>query len=141
MVREVEATLKQKLITTTQNMSLNEDIQNCEYVTKLETSKLNNNARHACSCDIGWQKRAGGTIYDFISGHGYMIGCKTGKIVGWGVMKKKCKTCEVMKRKYDDVHPYECSVNYEGSSGAMESKLAVESIHKTWNSSSSMVSI
>ena len=46
-----------------------------------------------------------------------------------------------MKRKYDDTHSHECSVNYEGSSGAMESKLAVELIHKTWNNSSSKVSM
>ena len=70
-----------------------------------------------------------------------MIVVKTGKIVRWSVMKKECKTCEVMKREYDDVIPYECFANYEGSSGAMDSKLVVELIRKTWKNSSSMASI
>ena len=56
-------------------------------------------------------------------------------------MKKKYKICHVMTKKYDDIHPHGCLINYEGSSGAMESKLVVKLIHEAWKKSSSMVSI
>ena len=41
----------------------------------------------AVSYDMGWQKRAGGRVYDSLSGHGYFIGCRTGKVVAMGVKK------------------------------------------------------
>ena len=37
--------------------------------------------------DMGWQKRAGGRVYDSLSGHGFLIGQKTGKVISFGVLK------------------------------------------------------
>ena len=45
----------------------------------------------AISYDLGWQKRSTGRVYDSISGHGYLIGCRTGKIIGMQVRQIKCK--------------------------------------------------
>ena len=42
------------------------------------------------SYDMGWNKRSTGKIYDSLSGHGFMIGCRTGKVITYGVSKKKC---------------------------------------------------
>ena len=40
------------------------------------------------SYDMGWNKRGGGRVYDSLSGHGFLIGCKTGQIISFGVLKK-----------------------------------------------------
>ena len=54
-------------------------------LNKIET--LNLPVPIAVSYDMGWQKRAGGRVYDSLSGHGYFIGCRTGKVVAMGVKK------------------------------------------------------
>jgi len=38
--------------------------------------------------DMEWQKRATGQLYDSLSGHGFVIGCRTTNVVGYGVTKK-----------------------------------------------------
>ena len=38
---------------------------------------------------MGWNSRGGIKTYSSISGHGFMIGAKTGKVIKWGLMKKK----------------------------------------------------
>ena len=48
--------------------------------------------------DMGWQKRAGGRVYDFLSGHGFLIGQKTGKVISFGVLKKMQ---QMSSHKYD----------------------------------------
>ena len=37
--------------------------------------------------DMGWQKRSTGRLYDSMSGHGYLIGCRTKNILGFGLKK------------------------------------------------------
>ena len=46
-----------------------------------------------------------------------------------------------MLKKYDDIIPHGCNVNYEGSSGEMESRLAVNLIIESWRWSRCKVSI
>ena len=48
----------------------------------------------AISYDMGWNKRSTGRVYDSLSGHGFIIGCLTGKVIGYGVRKKKCSVCK-----------------------------------------------
>ena len=38
----------------------------------------------AASFDMGCQKCAVGKVFDSLSGHGYMVGCETGKVVDMG---------------------------------------------------------
>ena len=52
--------------------------------------------RLTCSYDMGWSKRAEGRIFDSASGHSYFVGVQSGKIVGWGVKKKKCSQCKII---------------------------------------------
>ncbi|XP_053377685.1 uncharacterized protein LOC123543061 [Mercenaria mercenaria] len=51
------------------------------------------------SVDGGWQKRGCGRAYDSLSGHCTMIGCKTGKVVGYAVRSKGCRICEASEVK------------------------------------------
>ena len=82
MIKEVKATMEQNLITATANISLSNGIQNCENAINLKLLNLLNNVKLTCSYDMAWQKRAGGRIYDSLSGHGFIIGVIIRKIVG-----------------------------------------------------------
>ena len=42
----------------------------------------------AISYDMGWQERPGGRVYDSISGHGFLVGCCSQKVVYFGILKK-----------------------------------------------------
>ena len=43
----------------------------------------------AVSYDMGWQKRGTGNRYDSLSGHSFLIGCRTKKIIGIAMIKKE----------------------------------------------------
>ena len=81
------------------------------------------------SFDMGWQKRSTGRLYDSISGHGYLIGCRTNNMIAMGVKKKKCSICnKVNKADNVPVKAHKCAINWTGASGAMESSLALDLI-------------
>ena len=40
------------------------------------------------SYDMGWSKRSTGRVYDSLSGHGFLVGCHTGKIIHMRVLCK-----------------------------------------------------
>ena len=83
------------------------------------------------SYDMGWQKRSTGRIYDSLSGHGYMIGCLSGKVVSFGVRSKKCVKCTRATNKNMVVKPHFCTINHHGSSGSMEAALALGLVNAT----------
>jgi hypothetical protein len=89
MMREIQATIKTKHSKQEANDTTLQDIKSCDNSIKLEDLELKNKVELTCSYDMGWSKRAGGRIYDSASGHGYLVGVKLGKIVAWGVKKKK----------------------------------------------------
>ena len=98
----------------------------------------------AVSYDMGWNKRSTGRIYDSLSGHGFIIGCRTGKVIGYGVSKKKCAKCRFINKnnlQENEAHLAICNVNSTGSSGAMESQVALELTIKVFNESNGRVYI
>ena len=84
---------------------------------------------------MGWNKQSTGKVYDSLSGHGFVIGCLTRKVIGYGVRKKKCSICNKLNNNNTaatEAHLQVCNVNSFGSSGAMESELALvltEEVH------------
>ena len=94
------------------------------------------------SYDMGWNKRSTGRVYDSLSGHGFIIGCMTGKVIGFGVSKKKCSVCRhVNKHNYEQTqaHLAVCNINSTGSSGAMESQVALDLTIKVFEESNGHV--
>ena len=81
---------------------------------------------------MGWQKRAGGRVYDSLSGHGFFIGQKTGKCISYGVLKKKCSICQQTNETEEQQKPHRCSINHKGSSGSMEIQLALKIPHNLY---------
>ena len=70
-----------------------------------------------------------------MSGHGFIIGCRTGLIIGLDVRGKKCAKCYQANKKNLPVRDHKCSINYKGSSGAMESKVALSLTEQLFNNS------
>lgn len=59
-----------------------------------------------------------------------MVGAETGKIVGYSVRSKFCKTCDNAKQKGQTPKPHDCRMNWQGSSKAMESDMVIEMVTK-----------
>ena len=74
------------------------------------------------SFDMGWQKRG----HSSISGHAFMIGARTKKILASVVCSKECDKCKRAATNGEKAEPHPCPKNYEGSSKAMESDAALE---------------
>ena len=57
-----------------------------------------------------------------------MIGCLSGKGISFGVLRKQCEKCVRAARSGVDGCPptYVCTKSHEGSSGSMETKLALK---------------
>ena len=72
------------------------------------------------SFDMGWNKRSSGTKYDSISGHSFLLGSQTKKIINHQCLSKVCSKCEIAKLNNVPPIDHECPRNHEGSSKSME---------------------
>ena len=79
------------------------------------------------SYDMGWQRKSSGRSYDSLSGHGFLIGLSTNKIIGMRVYSKVCAICD--SSQDDPKREHECPKNWYGSSGSMECHGALD----LWN--------
>ncbi|XP_048743376.1 uncharacterized protein LOC125656832 isoform X3 [Ostrea edulis] len=105
---------------TCQNAILNEK-NSCEVTDSEE----------AVSFDAGWQTRGSGRNYASLSGHGSMIGVNTGKVLAYSFRSKKCRFCD--RAKEGDVKEHDCRKNWDKSSKAMESDMAIEMLQDMKN--------
>ncbi len=91
------------------------------------------------SYDTGWQKSS--KTYDSLSGHGLMIGSQTKRVVCFQNYSKTCGKCEIHSKRIatnkipadSPVKEHHCPQNHDGSSKGMETKAALECIHKCWS--------
>ena len=72
--------------------------------------------------DMGWNKRSSGHKYDSSSGHGFLVGGRNKKIIGFKVLSKHCNECNALERKNLPNTPHECSKNHVGTSKSMETE-------------------
>ena len=79
-----------------------------------------NEIKLTASYDMGWNKRSSGTTYDSTSGHGFVIGGRTKKIMQHRVLSKCCSKCSIAKRENRTPPKHECPQNHIGSSKSME---------------------
>ena len=75
---------------------------------------------------MGWNKRSSGRVYDSLSGRAFLIGCRSGNVIYFGVCAKKCVKCARATKLGVDPKSHVCSINHVGSSGSMEAKLALQ---------------
>ena len=92
--------------------------------------------------DMGWQKCSSGRRYDSKSGHAFLIGLITNKIIGVVVFCKDCRKCMEAEKKGVPPEPHaNCPRNYNNSSKAMESDGAVKLVLQIHNQYNKMVCI
>ncbi|XP_062617449.1 uncharacterized protein LOC134279113 [Saccostrea cucullata] len=103
--------------------------ETCSDAIAAESRSCQSEEDQAVSFDAGWQTRGSGRNYASLSGHGSMIGVNTGKVLSYAVRCKKCRFCD---RAVDKENPkeHDCRKNWEKSSKAMESDMAVEMLHE-----------
>ena len=66
--------------------------------------------------DMGWQKRSSGNKYDSLSGHAFMVGTESRKIISCIVSSKMCATCLDAEIKDITAKDHHCPKSYSGSS-------------------------
>jgi len=82
---------------------------------------------------MGWQKKSSGKRYDSKSGHGFLIGLATKKIIGAIVFCKSCARCTKAESKGKVAQPHTCPRNYFQSPKSMESDGAVYMVSDVFN--------
>ena len=70
--------------------------------------------------DMGWNKRSSGNKYDSMSGHGFLLGGNTRKIMNYRCMSKACVKCRLAELTKKEPIKHECPKNHCGSSKSME---------------------
>ena len=93
------------------------------------------------SYDMGWQKRSSGNRYDSLSGHAFMIGALSRKIIHCVVTSKMCATCTAAENNDTVAKEHKCPKNYAGSSKAMEADAALQSYIGLFNESEGAVAL
>jgi len=83
------------------------------------------------STDMSWQGRSSGRTYNSLSGHALLVGGKTRLPCCMSIKSKKCNQCTSWHRHHgvdEDVPEHECTLNFEGASGAMEPVAALHMV-------------
>jgi len=74
------------------------------------------------SYDMGWNKRSSGHKYDSMSGHGFVLGGQSKKVLQFRCMSKQCSKCALAAKNKVAPKTHECPKNHEGSSKSMETE-------------------
>ena len=122
LIEEISATLKEK--------------NTNKYSTEFLVTEIKNTLQAipiSCSYDMGWQKRSTGKVFDSLSGQGYLIGCRSKKVLSFNTMTKSCSICKRSNPNNKLPREHGFNVNWEGGSGAMELVLALSLINTLFN--------
>ena len=92
------------------------------YKKWLKKKNTANEIKLTISYEMGWNKRSSGHKYDSISGHGFVVGGFTKKIMNHRCLSKCCSICDKAKRKSTVPEQHECPSNHDGSSKSMETE-------------------
>ncbi len=85
---------QQKVADVVQNQNLTNEI---EEMKKLGIQQVKDKGKDiwplTCTYDMGWQKRASGNSYNSQSGHGFLVGCYTNKVIDRVCYSRGCRSC------------------------------------------------
>ena len=122
MEKEIELTISE----TSSSLTFNE----CDKLDNDHPQK--DRANLAVSHDMGWQKR--GRSFSSNSGHAFLVGASTRKVLGFMVCMKRCNLCEQFDKKIDKEPPeHECPRNHKGSSKGMEAFAGAKLVEEVWD--------
>ena len=86
--------------------------------------------------DMGWQQKGSGRKRNSKSGHAFVVGMKSRKIIAKSLCSKACGFCKSWYTRHpaDEIPPqHECFINHDGSSGSMEPKAVLEMYEWLYN--------
>ena len=97
-------------------------------ISEESKAAINSNKIRLCGAvDMGWQKRSSGRKYDSPSGHMFLVGSETGKVISYTYMSLNCRQCLINRKNKEKNKPekeHTCFKNFEGHSKAMEATSA-----------------
>ena len=80
--------------------------------------------------DMGWQQKGSGRKRNSKSGHAFVIGMRSRKVIAKALCSKACGFCKSWYTQNaadgDEPPQHECFINHDGSSGSMEPKAVLE---------------
>eukprot|EP00957_Ditylum_brightwellii_P127231 9700844-Ditylum_brightwellii.AAC.1 len=76
--------------------------------------------------DMGWQTKGTEKNYNSLSGHSFMVGTCTRKVLSCLVKSKMCKICNLWESKELPAPVYVCVRNYKGNSKGIEATMVLE---------------
>ena len=82
------------------------------------------------SYDAGWQRRGSRKSYSTMSGHGTLIGAKSGKIMDYETRIKQCRICDNASRKTKFLRKHNCQQNWNNTAKSMEADMAVSIVKR-----------
>ena len=82
-----DALIKEIIATIKDDETLDDEVLH-NFINKKYEGIPANSIDIAISYDMGWNKRSTGRVYDSLSLQGFLIGCRTGKMIAMGVIKK-----------------------------------------------------
>lgn len=86
------------------------------------------------SYDMGWQKRRSGNKYDSLSGHAFLIGQQSKKIICQSLYCKACHVCLIAKGKNIPARPHDYPINFADAPKAMEATAVLQVCHDLYYS-------
>jgi len=108
---------------------------------------------------MGWQKQSVGNNYNSNSDHALMVGCHTNKVLMRKVYSKKCKHCEVQRKKQNlprevtnkndpsgEITPnntptHRCPKNYKGTAKSMEACAVVSMVTEMYDAGKNVIDV
>ena len=122
---EIWSNIKHELLGEYTDVKISEYVRHFKHDTGFIPNKIKKIAIVA-SYDMGCNKRSIDRVYDSLSGHALLIGCRSENVISFGVCAKTCAKWSRAIRL--DISPpnHVCTINHEGSSGSMKIKLALK---------------
>lgn len=89
----------------------------------------------SASVDMGWQKRSSGRKYDSSSGHMFLIGQLSRKVIAYKCLSVKCRLCDFATKHNIEVKDHICYKNFDGHAKAMEPSAVLQLITEIFEQS------
>ena len=123
----VESAMRQEIKVITDTSMLNardeeirETIGEEKFIEYKNKTMLPDDVKLTITYDMGWNKRSSGNKYDSSSGHGFVLGGRTQKVINHRCLSKRCSTCKAAENRCVVAKDHECPKNHVGSSKSME---------------------
>ena len=75
-----------------------------------------------------WGYMISGRRYDSSSGHAFIVGARSKRIIRMVLYSKACRKCDAADKRGEESEEHECPKNFEGSSKSMEASAILKMV-------------